>query len=65
MSGSFGVLGWTPPPGPVIATAHPHQISKLDPFFPAPAGGGGSGMTLGEGTKEVHEATGTHYGWEP
>lgn len=60
MSGSFGVLGWTPPPSPVIAMAHPHQIFKLDPFFSAPVGAWGSGVRLGEGTTEVHKATGTH-----
>lgn len=28
------------------------------------AGDWGSGVRPGEGTKEVREATGTHYGWE-
>ena len=65
VSGSFGVLDWTSPPSSPIATAHPHQTSKLDPFFSVPAEVWGSGVRLGEDTKEVHEATGTHQGWEP
>lgn len=60
VSGSFDVLDWTSPPSSPTAMTHPHQTSKLDPFFSAPAG-----MRLGEDTKEVHEATGTHQGWEP
>lgn len=60
VSGSFGVLDWTSPPSSPITMAHPQQTSKLDPFFSAPAG-----MRLEEDTKEVHEAIGTHQGWEP
>lgn len=64
---SFGGHGRSPPPCPITVMAHPHQISKLDPFSgssPSPSWGLGFRNENWGGNQGVSEATGTHKAWE-